>query len=312
MRSRRTTPLPQPAHTKQEEVEQPEQWDEEGEEEYGQDGAGDDAWVDEGDYPVEEEYAPRSGRVTPRAGSTGTADGSGSSRNGARRRFGSRRPTYASSSPRKSAVPPAPRKTSSATLTPKVYQAEAEVIQREPLIPKAVIEGIQDTCYFIGKEVFQISALILRWLRIPIALFVVFLLLTSLLGMLTPTIRRTVRPLCIIPGISSSTLCLPLDSGIAATKGKRVPKRADYSALVNIQSKTFEQLLEDAAGGPALSLEIKKAEMATTDLVVRVRISNLKSKEVLATTLDEFVADAMKTGRGLQKLTAKVGGAVDK
>lgn len=224
----------------------------------------------------------------------------------------SRRTAYMpSSTPRKAAMPPAPRRTS-ATLTLDVYQAEAEAIQRGPLIPEAFIQGVKETCFFIAEEVVHISAMILRWLRVPIALFLVFMLLTFLLGKLTPTIRRTVRPLCIIPGVSSSALCLPLDLDPTSTKGKRIRGQPDYSDLVNIQSKTFEQLLEDAAGGPALSLEIKKAEMATSDLTVLVRISNLKSKDVLATTLDDLVADATKTGRGLQRLTAKVNGAVDK
>jgi hypothetical protein len=58
-------------------------------------------------------------------------------------------------------------------------------------------------------------------------------------------------------------------------------------------------------------LEIKKAEMATTDLVTLVRVSDLKSRDMLADLLARFVDDAKKTGRGLQKLSSKVGGAVD-
>ena len=85
-----------------------------------------------------------------------------------------------------------------------------------------------------------------------------------------------------------------------------------WRELIEVQSKTFDQLLDESAGGSALSLEVKKAEMATTDLATLVRHSNLKARDMLASSLKEFVDDARKTGRGLQKMSAKVGGAVDK
>lgn len=65
-------------------------------------------------------------------------------------------------------------------------------------------------------------------------------------------------------------------------------------------------------GGSGLSLEIKKAEMATIDLGTLVRVSDLKSRDLIAESLGEFVEDAKNTGRGLQKLSSKVGGAVDR
>jgi hypothetical protein len=89
------------------------------------------------------------------------------------------------------------------------------------------------------------------------------------------------------------------------------PRWADYPKLVDVQSSTFEQLLDESVGGSGLALEIKKAEMATVDLNTLVRVSNLKSRDLIAETLSEFVEDAKKTGRGLQKLSSKVGGAVD-
>ena len=76
-------------------------------------------------------------------------------------------------------------------------------------------------------------------------------------------------------------------------------------------SLSFEPLLDGAIGGPALGLEIKKAEMATKDLITLVKYSQLKSRDLLAESLFNFVQDAKKTGKGLQKLTSKVNGAVD-
>jgi hypothetical protein len=81
---------------------------------------------------------------------------------------------------------------------------------------------------------------------------------------------------------------------------------------MDVQSATFEHLLDESVGGSGLSLEIKKAQLATADLATLVRISDLKSREMLADTLVEFMNDAKSTGSGLQRLSSKVGGAVDR
>ena len=57
---------------------------------------------------------------------------------------------------------------------------------------------------------------------------------------------------------------------------------------------------------------LKKAEMATRDLITLVKHSKLKSRELLGQSLYAFVLDAKKAGKGLAKLTARINGAVDK
>jgi len=79
-----------------------------------------------------------------------------------------------------------------------------------------------------------------------------------------------------------------------------------------VEYKSLESLLDEAVEGPGLALEIKKAEMATSDLVTLVRISKLNSREILANSLGEFVKDARKVGRGLTRFSSRVGGAMDK
>jgi len=81
---------------------------------------------------------------------------------------------------------------------------------------------------------------------------------------------------------------------------------------MQVESSTFEQLLDESIGGSILSLEIRRAEFATADLATLVRHSNLKSSDVLADLLTTFVQDAKKTSKSLTRLSAKVGGAVDK
>lgn len=101
-------------------------------------------------------------------------------------------------------------------------------------------------------------------------------------------------------------------SGSSSQRGDyALPQWADYPKLINVQTATFESLLDESVGGSGLALEIKKAEMATVDLNTLIRVSNLKSRDLIAETLSEFIEDAKRTGRGLQKLSSKVGGAVD-
>lgn len=82
--------------------------------------------------------------------------------------------------------------------------------------------------------------------------------------------------------------------------------------MVEIQSKAFDQLLDESVAGPSLSLDIKKTEMATKDLITVVKSSDLRSKNLLAETLDAFVQNARETGSGLQTLNARINSAVDR
>jgi hypothetical protein len=155
-----------------------------------------------------------------------------------------------------------------------------------------------------GKDVLIRTVCLLRG---PLSLLLFLWLLALITGRISQTLRAAFAPLC-VPGISSwFGLCRPNE----LRHGTPTPQWADYPTLVNVQSATFEQLLDQSSGGRGLSLEIKKAEMATSDLVTLVRISDLKSRDMLAEYLVEFVDDARKAGRGLQKLSSKIGRAVD-
>jgi hypothetical protein len=140
-----------------------------------------------------------------------------------------------------------------------------------------------------------------------------FLLASWIVALITlqisPILWGAISPVCYLPFISRSDLC---EAWRSTLPGKQAPRWADYPKMVDLQSKTFEQLMDESIGGSALSLEVKKAEMAITDLVSFVQLSKLKAKDTLANSLIEFVLDAKKTGRGLQKLSSKIGGTVDK
>lgn len=158
-----------------------------------------------------------------------------------------------------------------------------------------------------GKYALDVFTTSVWLLRKPLSFILFLWLLAFILVRVNHTLRAAFAPLCFIPGISSSALCVTTHTGY----DQGPPRWADYPKLVDVQSATFEQLLDESVGGSGLALEIKKAEMATVDLGTLVRVSNLKSRDMIAESLAEFVEDAKKTGKGLQKLSSKVGGAVD-
>jgi len=135
-----------------------------------------------------------------------------------------------------------------------------------------------------------------------------------LVGRIIATMQVAFAPLCMVPGFSSSKACnaaVRSQESSPLVADPRAPLWADYPTLIPMQTATFDQLLNEAVGGSSLSLEIKKAGMATSDLASLVRMSSLDSKDEIADLLDEFVEDARWTGRGLQVFWSKVSGTVD-
>ncbi|KJA19186.1 hypothetical protein HYPSUDRAFT_121024, partial [Hypholoma sublateritium FD-334 SS-4] len=165
---------------------------------------------------------------------------------------------------------------------------------------------------FTGEYSVVLVRKTLSYLHQPIALLLSFYIFTLMASYLSRRVFQGLAPICVIPGISSLSMCQFWTTTPASETYKNVaPKSPDYSMLMNMQSKSFDHLLQELAGGAGLSLEIKKAEMATADLVARVRLSELSARDSIARTLSEFIIGAKKTSRGLQRLTSKVGGSVD-
>ena len=108
------------------------------------------------------------------------------------------------------------------------------------------------------------------------------------------------KPLCSLPGVSDTSFCQPLYAAV------------NFTALVAAETKTVDQLEHTYLGGSSLSLQLKQSEVAMRDLVVLVRVSDLRAKGLLADTLMDFVHNARKTGKGLQRLSSKFGGSIDK
>ena len=170
------------------------------------------------------------------------------------------------------------------------------------------VNGVLHRVVFAVRYAIDVSNRAIHLLSYLISALLYVWLLGFIILHLSHTLRSALVPPCTIPGISSSSIC----RWDPQTQDQRTVQWADYPHLVETQSKMFEQLMEKSVGNSALSLEVKKSEVATRDLVTLVQISNLKAKNSLATSLVEFLDDAKKTSRRLHKLSSKVGGAVDR
>ncbi|OCB90077.1 hypothetical protein A7U60_g2741 [Sanghuangporus baumii] len=194
---------------------------------------------------------------------------------------------------------------------PRNEKSKVEKPSRDPpqLVTKdeihsALTRGTRSSASYIFDVTASFFYLIKRFLAFFLFIWVVALITNAL----SASIRSVLSPVCYIPVISSSPLCKWQSYGMESSKE---PQHAEYPQLVEIQSKTFEQLLDETVGSTSLALDIKKAELATHDLVTVVRMSNLRSRDYLAEALVSFSDDARETARGLQKLNAKISGSVD-
>ncbi|KAL7279308.1 hypothetical protein ACG7TL_007149 [Trametes sanguinea] len=213
---------------------------------------------------------------------------------------------YVAAQPSPVKVAPLLRRPAKAPQAQRSERRPAPLIDREQ-VQDALLQGGAETVRYVGG-VFSHALRLLRW---PFGVLLAIWMLGLIMARVSHIIRGFVRPVCYVPGLSSSALCRIPQVEYNA-EGVPVPQHADYPKLVEIQSSSFEQLLDSSVGGSGLSLEIKKAEMASQDLITLVKFSELKSRDLLAQSLFEFVEDAKKTGKGLQKLTSKINGAVDK
>jgi hypothetical protein len=148
-------------------------------------------------------------------------------------------------------------------------------------------------------------------MKFPLSMALVVLACAYALSIMSDAIASALAPICSTPIISLICVTSKPREPPHPPNSDRPPRWADFPSLLNVESKTLESLLDEMVEGPGLALEIRKAEMATSDLATLVRVSDLKSREFLADALSEFVKDARKVGRGLTRFSSKVGGTVD-
>jgi len=126
-------------------------------------------------------------------------------------------------------------------------------------------------------------------------------------------IAYVTRPVCSMPIISTMIPFCYFDifkHHITSSSGQLV-RRADYPGLVALQTKAFDQLLEEDVQNKGLALEANKAEVAGHNLITLVGASDLGGKDQIVERLSQFAADARGAGCSLRSIGVKIQGAVD-
>ncbi len=155
-------------------------------------------------------------------------------------------------------------------------------------------------------------------LKYPAILLVTCYISLLAMGYLVDTATDTLAPVCaFFPRFYPCRATASVDaiSTTFGNVGRKLPvdiRRIDFPGLMDLQSRTLDQLLAHSSAGTHLALGVKHAELAVKDLGIMVKASNLTSRDVLARFLQEFAQDAKVTGRELQHLSAKMYGAVDR
>ena len=115
-----------------------------------------------------------------------------------------------------------------------------------------------------------------------------------------------------MPGVSllDVPICDFASTGTRSVNDGNPIPQTDFPKLINLQA-SFEDILENSAGGNSMALDLKNSEVAVRDLSMLVRVSRLVNKDELSERLDDFVQSAKQASRGLTRFGSRVNGVVD-
>jgi hypothetical protein len=155
----------------------------------------------------------------------------------------------------------------------------------------------------------------IRLLRYPIVFFLAFYSIliigrgdpqSDLLEILH-SVDYSATPLCRI--LPTKFVCQP-NTIHEGSKGSS--NTSPWAAKTKLEEGIFDTLMNETVGGVALSLEMKDAQMAISDLAVLVHGSDLKQKDMIAKMLNELRNDAREAGGSLQRFAKKAEGSLDR
>ncbi len=154
----------------------------------------------------------------------------------------------------------------------------------------------------------------IRLLRYPIAFFFAFYLILIIgrgdseydLLEILHSVDYSATPLCRI--LPTSFLCQESTTHEGSSRVHTSP----WAAKTKLEEDIFDTLMNETVGGVAMSLEMKDAQMAISDLAVLVHGSDLKQKNMIAKTLNELRNDAREVGGSLQRFAKKAEGSLDR
>lgn len=94
-----------------------------------------------------------------------------------------------------------------------------------------------------------------------------------------------------LKAVSHSLCALPFAQHVGLCPDNRqsggsLPRNAgDFLGLVKAETQSFELLLDQATGASELSLKLKKAEYAVSDLAIMVKLGSLENKDLLGASV---------------------------
>ena len=185
---------------------------------------------------------------------------------------------------------------------PPVPEARRDQPAREPL----ALEVARDHATPIFKHALRVLADAFHFNRriflFPLGIAVLWLLFSMMKSQLV----FFAQPVCLLPIVSQMIPFCPSHIGAV-----RPVLWVDYPNLVDLQTRSVDQLLDQSVDNSELVSEIKKAETISNDLIALVRESGLRRKDQIAERLSKFVVGARGTRRSLHSLGSKIYGAVD-
>ena len=173
--------------------------------------------------------------------------------------------------------------------------------------PTLISRFALSTLWFLTDILLNAMKLLKYPLTLLLAAYILSFLVSRVYLSLTTPLTSVLAGICRLPG--SSLMGLEFCDKMSASQAK--PRHVDYPKLMEIETQSFEKLLDNSISSTDLVFDLKKAEMATADLNTVLLASDLPIKDHLSTAIRAFVDDARGTGRALQRFDAKVEGAID-
>jgi hypothetical protein len=195
--------------------------------------------------------------------------------------------------------------------TPKTAVVKAAL----PKPPSLFADLTRFIATFLVRYTLDVMKTILRLLKVPLALSVIlwgcFYLSTLGLTYVSITVSGFIdaiaRPICNLPLAPTVLHFCDID-----TRQPHPTIFANFAGLMDVQRDSLEILLEESVGMSVTGWEIKKSEIATSDLIVLVKLSKLKCRLILADALEDFLRKARRASDNLKRLDSRVSFLIDR
>ena len=152
---------------------------------------------------------------------------------------------------------------------------------------------------------------VVRMMKYPISIILAIIACTYALAIMSDPVRFALAPMCSIPVVSLVCLAIAPAEPSRSSNPERSPLWANFQKLMKVESEALEFFIDETAELFALAFKIEEAGMEISDLVTRVRVSNMGRREALAESLSEFEKDAPTMGHGLTRFGYSVGSSID-